>query len=378
MTGYNLSYSMGVSFDRILEGFDGPFETLPGIVSPPPGRVASAPAGGGYVIGAETNDAFVALNRLLKANEEVYRLRNGAFFVPAKPSVLPILQRLATERGLSAGGYATPPAGDATRLRPMRVGLWDQYGGSMPSGWTRWLLEQFEFPFEVVYQKGLDAGNLANRFDVLIFVDGAFPAREAAAGAQPPPDRIPLEYRDHLGAVSSARTVPELKRFVEAGGTLIAIGSSTSLGRDFGLPIRSALVERAGGAESPLSEDKFFVPGSILEARVDRSHPLAAGLRDRVNVFFDHSEAFRLLPEAAQRGVKAVAWFDGPAPLRSGWAWGQQYLDQAVQVVDAPLGKGRVVLFGPEIAWRAQPHGTFKFLFNGIFLGSGPQATGSR
>jgi hypothetical protein len=172
--------------------------------------------------------------------------------------------------------------------------------------------------------------------------------------------------------------VPELKRFVEAGGTLIAIGSSTSLGRDFGLPIRSALVERAGGAESPLSEDKFFVPGSILEARVDRSHPLAAGLRDRVNVFFDHSEAFRLLPEAAQRGVKAVAWFDGPAPLRSGWAWGQQYLDQAVQVVDAPLGKGRVVLFGPEIAWRAQPHGTFKFLFNGIFLGSGPQATGSR
>ncbi len=132
VTGYNLSYSMGVSFDRILEGFDGPFETLPGIVSPPPGRVASAPAGGGYVIGAETNDAFVALNRLLKANEEVYRLRNGAFFVPAKPSVLPILQRLAAERGLSAGGYATPPAGDATRLRPMRVGLWDQYGGSMP------------------------------------------------------------------------------------------------------------------------------------------------------------------------------------------------------------------------------------------------------
>jgi hypothetical protein len=70
------------------------------------------------------------------------------------------------------------------------------------------------------------------------------------------------------------------------------------------------------------------------------------------------------------KGVKAVAWIDSPAPLRSGWAWGQQYLDQTVEIIEAPLGKGRVVLFGPEIAWRAQPHGTFKFLFNGIYYGA--------
>jgi len=71
---------------------------------------------------------------------------------------------------------------------------------------------------------------------------------------------------------------------------------------------------------------------------------------------------------AELKGVKAVAWIDSPAPLKSGWAWGQQYLDQAVEIIEAPLGKGHVVLFGPEIAWRAQPHGTFKFLFNGIYL----------
>jgi hypothetical protein len=84
-------------------------------------------------------------------------------------------------------------------------------------------------------------------------------------------------------------------------------------------------------------------------------------------IFFDHSPAFRLDPEASI-GRKPVAWFDNAAPLRSGWAWGQQYLDQAVEVVDAPLGKGRLVLLGPEITWRAQPHGTFKFLFNGIYV----------
>jgi hypothetical protein len=90
---------------------------------------------------------------------------------------------------------------------------------------------------------------------------------------------------------------------------------------------------------------------------------------DRVDVFFDNSPVFRLKPEAGLQGAKAVAWFDNDNPLHSGWAWGQKYLQDGVAVVDAPAGKGKLVLFGPEIAFRAQPHGTFKFLFNGIYYG---------
>ena len=56
--------------------------------------------------------------------------------------------------------------------------------------------------------------------------------------------------------------------------------------------------------------------------------------------------------------------------MRSGWAWGQQYLDQAVSIIEAQVGKGHVVLFGNEVNWRGQPHGTFKLLFNGVFYGS--------
>ena len=122
----------------------------------------------------------------------------------------------------------------------------------------------------------------------------------------------------------------------------------------------------------PLPTEKFYVPGSILEARVDNTHPLAYGLDERDRRLLRPQ---RGVPAAAGRrlakGVKAVAWIDDPTPLRSGWAWGQQYLDQAVEIIEAPVGKGRVVLFGPEIAWRAQPHGTFKFLFNGIYYAGG-------
>ena len=273
------------------------------------------------------------------------------------------------------------------KLKPVRIGLWDQYGGSMPSGWTRWVFEQYEFPFEVVYSQTLDAGNLNAKYDVLVFVDGGIPARDPATGSgqlagefggQPPAESIPAEFRGWLGRVTIARTVPELKKFVENGGTVLTIGSSTALGHHLGLPIRSALVERVtGGQERPLPREKYYIPGSILEARIDNANPLAYGMEERAMVMWDESPAFRLQPDALLKNVRPVAWFDNPSPLRSGWAWGQQYLDQAVAIVDAPVGKGHVVLFGPEVLWRAQPHGTFKLFFNGLYYGSASSTGGS-
>jgi hypothetical protein len=250
----------------------------------------------------------------------------------------------------------------------------------MPSGWTRWLFEQFEFPFEVVYPQTLDAGNLNAKFDVLVFVTGGIPAGDGGRGrggdfgGQPEADSIPAEFRGWLGRATVAKTVPELKKFVENGGTIVTIGSSTAFGRHIGLPIRDALVETVNGATRPLPREKFYVPGSILEARVDTTNPVAYGMEPHALVMFDESPAFRLEPDAELRGVKPVAWYDSATPLRSGWAWGQQYLDQAVAIVDASVGKGRVVLFGPEVLWRAQPHGTFKLFFNAIYYGAATAA----
>ncbi len=175
-----------------------------------------------------------------------------------------------------------------------------------------------------------------------------------------------------LGRVSVARTIPELRRFVENGGTIISIGAAaTNLARHFSLAVEDHLVENG----KPLPESKFYTPGSVLTIKVDISHPLAHGMKERTDIFFDNSPVFRLGPNASSQGLKAVAWFDTATPLKSGWAWGQQYLQNGVGVVDAPLGKGRVLLFGPEIIKRAQPHGTFTFLFNGIYYAA---ATPSR
>ncbi len=333
--GWTLAYQMGVQFDRILEPFSGPFEKVTDWNVPLP-RITVA-SGQPTRLDRQQNDSFTAVNRVLKAGGAIY----------ATPT-----------------HFSTAAAG-GTRLNAARIGLWDQYGGSMTSGWTRWILEQFEFPFERVFAPQLDAGNLIARFDVLIFPNGGIPGgggegRGGGRGGGPPADMdIPAEFRGQIGRVTVERTIPQLRQFVEAGGTIVAIGdSAATLATHLSLPVEDAV---------PLPRAKYFVPGSILGARVATDHPAAAGARERVDFFFDNSPVFKLKPGAEAAGLTPVAWFDSPTPLRSGWAWGQEHLNGGVIALEAKIGKGRVLLYGPEILQRAQPHGTFRFLFNALY-----------
>jgi hypothetical protein len=381
--GWTLAYQMGVHFDRILDGFDGPFQPITGLATPPAGTVSGVASAAGYLVSHEVNDAFVAVNRAIKAKAPVYVLRAplsangkrypaGTFYIGATSATTPMLQELAKTIGLSADGTTARPGADATLLHPVRIALWDQYGGSMPSGHTRFLLEQFEFPYEIVYPGTLDAGNLASRYDVLILPSGAVPANDRASGRgffdNNDSSAVPAEYRDRLGRVTIAKTVPELRNFLQAGGTIVAVGTSANLGLHLGLPITNALLERtSSGAERPLPAEKFYVPGSVLRVQVDTTQLVSFGLPRDVDVFYNNNPAFRLGSDAAAKGVKPLAWFANGTPLRSGWAWGQSYLDGAVEAVEAQVGKGTLYLFAPEITFRAQPHGTFKWLFNGIY-----------
>jgi len=342
--GWTLAFQMGVQVDRILEPFSGPFEKVTewNIKVPTPALTNNvAPAD------RRVNDSVIAVNRTLKAGGQV-------FITPTAFSMT---------------------SGSGRQLRAPRIGLWDQYGGSMPSGWTRWILEQFEFPFSRVFAQELDAGNLNAKYDVLIFVDGANfgggggrGGRGGGAAQELTAADVPVEYRTHLGRMSAERTVPQLRQFVEAGGTIVAIGSAaTGIAAQLKLPVENHLVENGDA----LARSKYFVPGSVLTARVDTTHPLAAGMNERTDFFFDNSPVFKL--RAGDPSVRPIAWFDSEMPLHSGWAWGQKYLKGGVVAAEATVGKGRVVLYGPEILQRAQPHGTFKLLFNALFESTSQQ-----
>lgn len=378
--GWTLAYQMGVQFDKAMDALEGPFQPIEGFAAHAAGAVTNAGAPG-YLLSHQVNDAFLAVNRLLAAGEEVSWLQDpvtaggvtyapGTMYVPAGDSTAPRLQRLAEEVGLSFAGVDAAPSGSALRLRPVRIGLFDVYGGSETSGWTRWLLEQFGFPYEVVYPQGLDAGNLSNRFDVLIFESETVPSALTPeddpdeSSDQPDPASIPEKYRERLGAFSSDRTLPEVRKFLEDGGTVLAVGSSATLGAALGLPVADALVDPATG--KPLPRERYWAPGSIHRMRVDNANPLAYGLPEALDVYFDRSPVFRMTPKA---GVRRVGWFDADRTLRSGWALGEQYHKDGVTVVDADVGEGKLLLLSPLVTFRGQPHGSFKLLFNGIFYG---------
>ncbi len=386
--GYTLALQMGVQFDRILDGFDGPFEAVDGMVTAPAGRVADANGAAGYLLSHQVNDGVIATNRLLAAHQEVYWLSNevtaagkrwpaGTLYIPATSANRAMVDRMATELGLSFQGVSTTPVADALKLSPVRVGLWDQYGGSMPSGWARWMFEQYEFPFDVVYAPELDRGGLDQKYDVLIFEDGGIPEARGdnpmarAFGRGPDPSTVPAEYRDRIGSVTPQTTVPNLLGFVRSGGILLAIGGSTSIATHAGLPVSNHMVDAQG---KPLSSSQYYVPSSLLRVRVDNTQPVAYGMPEYATVMFDNSPVFDLGPGAAAAGITRVGWFDSPEPLVSGWAWGQEHLDGGTAIVDVKLGEGHMFLFGPLIKERAQPHGTFKLLFNGVQLGGATPA----
>ena len=373
--GWTLAFQMGVEFDRILDGFQGPFTLIEALIETPRGAVLGGDRDG-YVFDHRDNNAFLAVNRLLAEGRQVAWLLEapvgvdlpvGAFYVAANQVDRSGLEALAAETGLDFHAVAAPRT-ETLRLRRPRVALWDRYGGSIPSGWTRKILEDFGFDFEVIFSAEIAEGDLRRRFDVLILEDGAVPPPTGggAYGSLYEPNRVPAEYRDRIGSITAVQGVPEILDFARAGGTVIAVGSSSWLGQYAGLPLSDHLVENG----RPLSGEQYYTPGSIHSLKIEHDSPLTHGLEDRLDVMISHSPLFDLAPGADAAGVVRLGWFDTDRPLRSGWAWGQEHMQGGTALIQARLGDGELFLFTPRITFRSQSHAAFPLLFNGIFYGS--------
>jgi hypothetical protein len=398
--GWTLAYQMGVKFDRVLEDVNGPLKEIEGLASPVAGRLTGT-ASAGYLLSPAINDAFTIANRVMKAKGEVYKIKApmtangrtypaGSFYVTASAVSTPIVQQGVKELGVNADATDARPAAGAERMAQRRIALWDSATGSMPSGWTRFLLERFEFPFTVVCGAGFDDSALRTKYDVIVMPSGAafragggFGGRggggdeapaggrgggAAAPGGQPSDPDLRSLCQVTTGTGTGATAEANIRKFVEGGGTVVAAGSAArSIAETLNLPVSDYLIDREPGEpDRPLGSDKYYVPGSILRVAVDPSAVSAAGADDHIDVFFNNSPVFRLAPNAASRGLRPVMWFDSDRPLRSGWAWGQNYLEGGTAAFEANVGQGKVFAFGPEITFRGQPHGTFRFLFNGL------------
>ena len=369
--GWTPAYTMGVKFDRILEAVDMPLETLPyGVLEK---AVGGFPAGNFAYYGFSTQDnaSFSLVNEALKAGLELTKNKDH-FVIKSSDAAKKLLAEGSLKYGIKVQGLSASSATIPVKTR--RIALWDTYGGSMSAGWVRWILEQHQFTFSLLYAKEIDLGNLKSKYDVIVFMGGAIPglkgqtvSRDDSFEREPKESDIPTEYHAQMGKITE-KSIPSLKAFLEAGGDIVTIGSSANLAYHLGLPVRNALVEMVAGKERNLPGEKFYIPGSVMQVAVDPDTRANWGMSTKADVYFGLSPVFKLQPDAiAQQVVKPLAWYASDKTLRSGWAFGQAYLQDGVAAFEAKVGAGKLFVYGPEITFRGQTHSTFKLLFNQLY-----------
>lgn len=374
MVGWTLPYQMGVEFASA----NTPLEVCLAPVKkamPPAGRVERG-AGYAYLISPKTNNSFIAVNRILKKGGEVLRSRES-FSTGGKsypPGTLIILSRsisrsfmesLAKELFLTIDGTGSRVTAKTYKLKTPRVALYKSWVASMDEGWTRWLFEQFEFPFTNIHDAEVRAGKLGKRFDVLVIPSQS---TDAIVNGHKP-GTIPPQY---TGGITNAG-VRNIKKFVEEGGALVTLNSGCLFAIDkLGLPVSDALKDvrppRRREAPRDAKPPEFVCPGSILRMEFDPKHPVAYGMPEEAPAFFIRSPAFTILPSFdEEKALMVIAKYPGGSLLMSGYLKGEKYLQNKAAAVDVPLGKGKVILLGFGVQQRAQPHGTFKLLFNSLY-----------
>jgi hypothetical protein len=247
----------------------------------------------------------------------------------------------------------------------------------MDQGWTQWLLDHYRVPHAIVHNDDIRKGGLRNRFDSLIL---ASQSADSILHGQRPDDagRVPAVMRDrgrprqeHTGGIGIPG-LAAIESFVEDGGTLIALNAASELPIQFlPIPVRNALRPPPGAEgreEPPPSTGTFYSPGSVLRVTVDPTHPIAFGMPKEAYGFSSGGYAFDV-PGNSQ-GTAVIARYASSNLLASGWLSGERAVLGKPLLVEAKLGKGRVVLFAFRPQHRGQTFGTFKFVLNTIYLAS--------
>jgi hypothetical protein len=362
MTGYELGLQMGVNADRITE----PFTLPPRIVDViPAASRQTVGTGDVFMLTRRANMAARAINRLLEAGARVAVASSGDFVVQGVAR--DVVERATGDLGVPV--RTSSPSRDVRALRAPRIGLYRSHLANMDEGWTRWVLEQYEFPYGTLTDKDIRAGDLSG-LDIILFSDESEDriVNGHRAGTMPP------EYVGGIGVEGAAA----LKRFVENGGWVYAWDGAADFAiSTFGLPLRNIVRN--------VPPQEFFIPGSLVNLDTKPDSILAAGMPERAIAFFVESQAFSIIPAASEgkqrieRDLEVFASYASKDFLASGWELGgRRFAAGRPAGVRVPVGKGQVVVLAFRPHFRGQPHNTFKLLFNPIFASTTEGAVPSR
>jgi hypothetical protein len=365
----NLAELMGVEAIPLMTKFTANLE----LVTTPPtaGGEITGKGTAGWLLTPTWNDSFRAVTKILKDGGTVSRLQNppapwapGTFWIPASAKTTAAsIQSLSTELSLPFEAVESAPTVASFALKPLRVGLYRRYaGGNADEGWTRWIFDTWNIPYTRIEASDVQKANLNSRFDVVIIPDDSVRALMGSSGAAKSEyvngnQAYPPQYRQGLGDTG----VEALKKFALAGGTLVFLGGASDLATEkFDIPVADVVAN--------LKSKQFYSPGSMLKVNFDTSQPLSYGMPAQGVVMFDHAPAFEVQSSLKNEGIATPARYTESRILSSGWLDGEAHIANKAAMLDVGYGKGRLALIGFGAQRRAETHGTFKVLFNAMYL----------
>ena len=365
LSGWTLPIQMGVDVTRIEQPTDLPTQPIDS-ATVEPGQV-TGDASFGWLLSARPNASVLATNRLLAEGARVHRAAAsvtvageeydaGAFIVEAGSGTGDQVASLARELGIDFVGLAERPGVSLIALEQPRIGLYKSWVPNMDEGWTRWLLERYEFPVDTLHDADIRSGDLS-RYHAIILPDQDPETLLDGHEAGSMPD-------DYVGGLE-AEGAAALQRYVEGGGRLIALDAAADFAiEQFDLPVRDAVAE--------VPSEQFFIPGSLIAVDVDATDPGAWGMRPEAAAFFVRSRAFDVADGAPNADV--IARYAGDNLLLSGWELGaNDFLAGKPAAVRVGVGDGEVVLIGFRPQFRGQPRATYKLLFNPLLHATGQE-----
>ena len=342
----------------------------------PQGSIDKAAGNNGYyIVEASGNDDYRLINRLYNNNIEfgiytgVTEIETGNDNHAAGGSLL------ISSKDISAGKLGTILKGlssdivfleklsrkisqDVIEAKLPRTAVYQPWLSCKDEGWTRYVLEDFEFNYQTLKDSDIIKGNLFDSFDCIILPSEDM---ESLRNGNPVGTTFP-EYTGGLGE----RGTSALLEFVQAGGTLVCIDESCNLAIDmFDLTVRNVLSGdfEHKGVKNRLHTDRFFCPGSLLNMTIDTLHPLGFGMPAEFTGFFTSSQAFEVQDS---RNIRVVSNYADNDLLESGWIRGEDLIKGKPAIVEINEGSGKILLLGFRVQHRAQMHSTFRILFNAI------------
>ncbi|MGA2194779.1 MAG: M14 family metallopeptidase [Bryobacteraceae bacterium] len=348
VTGWTLPIQMGVEVVAVAQPVTEATRRLLRQIDklePLPGKVEGA--GPVFAFSHNSNAALRAVNEILDAGGTVSFAKTGST-IYARGNAEAILKR----NGVNATSLQEAP--EAWAVKKPRISIYEPWSGNIDAGWTRWILEQFHFPFTVLHNPDVLEGHLRDRFDTIVIAEMA--TRQIMDGMRA--GTVPGQYAGGIGEPGAE----ELRAFVTAGGTLVALGNAAAFAiEQFNLPV-SNVVEGLG-------QNQFFCSGALLRVEIkEPNHPVVAGLPAAPAVMFERNEVFDTRPTF--RGKVLAAYIKDRSPLVSGFLLGAAVIEGKAAALDANYGSGHVILLGFRPQWRGQSQGTYKFLFNALYFNS--------